>query len=487
MGISFRKESKVFKIGTLFIGNIISLLIGLITAPIITRLVDTNEYGQVAFFTMYTNIFLLFSSLGLERAYIRHYHETGTENRRFLLYECVKTSMIFFAISIPIAVFLFQFTDFEVNISKYVIVAIFIINGLALTLERFSSSNLRIQQKSMAFAISSILTKFVYALLAITLVVSFRKNEFLLIILSTTTASIVTLVFSILADRKSWNFKGARGAAAPWPIRSLLRYSLPLMVHGMVAIIFQSADKLMIKHYCDYSQTGIYASAGYFLTLCNVFVTAITTITGPEMFEYHANHPKETKLFSDFNQMMSLFMFCLVFTIICGKDLLILLLGEKYREAGTVMPFLMIGIVMTAVGGINSISIEIKKKTGYNVLITAISAIANIFGNYFLIPILGIKGAAISTGCSYILFFILTTVISKKILDFKMYLLRYSCVSFLLVLFAIYRTFFPFNWVVIAMYIVSIGVTLLLYRSSIKFAWGKAKGIIGKKGGGEND
>ena len=478
MGISFDKNSKIAKMGTLFIGNILSLLIGLVTAPIITRIVDTNEYGQISFFTMYTNIFLLFTSLGLERAYTRYYYETAVEKRRFLLFECVKASMGFFAVSVPIVVFLFQFTDFDVSVSKYVIVAIFIVNGLMLTLERFSSANLRIQQKSLAYAISSILTKVIYGALAVLLVLTFRRSEFLLITLSTMTASTVTLVYSILVDRKSWRFAGAHREKHPWPVRDLLRYSLPLMVHGMIFVIFQSADKLMIKHYCDYSQTGIYASAGYFLTLCNVFVTAITAITGPEMFEYHAKKPTETKLFADFNQVMSLIMFCLVFTIVFAKDLLVLLLGERYREAGTVMPFLMIGVVMTSVAGINSISIQIKKKTGYNVLITAVSAVVNIIGNYLLIPVLGIKGAAISTGSSYIVYFILTTVISKKTLNFNMSILKFSFSTVLLLVFAVYNTFFPFSWFAVVFYAAAIGTILMLYRSSIRFVWNKVKEII---------
>ena len=482
MGISLNRNSKFFKMGTLFIGNIISLFIGLITAPIITRIVDPNEYGQVSFFTMYTNIYLLFSSLGLERAYIRYYYETKEQDRRILLFQCVKTSLTFFAFSIPIVVFLFTFTDFEVSASKYIIVAIFVINGFSLTMERFAGANLRIQQKSLPYAVAAILNKAIYGLLAVILVLTIRRSEFLLVIISTTVASTIHVIISILSDKKNWSFKDARMAKSPWQLRELLKYCLPLMVHGMVAIVFQSADKLMIKFYGDYSQVGVYASAGYYLTICNVFVTAITTITGPEMFEYHAKNPTKTKFFADVNKMMSFIMFALVFTIIFCKDILVLLLGEKYREAGTVMPFLMIGIVMTAVAGVNSISIEIRKKTGYNVLITVVSAVVNIVGNYFLIPILGIKGAAISTGCSYCVFFLLTTIISKKLLDFDMSLIKYGCISALLLLFAVYNTFFAFNWITVTLYVASMVTVIIFYWGSIRFLLEKMKEIITKKG-----
>ena len=481
MGISIKNDSKIAKIVTLFFGNVLSLLVGMITAPIITRIVDTNEYGQVSFFTMYTNIFLLFTTLGLERAYIRYYYETHTEKRKKLLFDCVKTSLLFFVICIPLVLFLLSWADFKVNASKYIVYALFVINGFMLTLEKFTINNLRIQQKSMSYAISSILSKVIYGVLAVVLVLNFKKSEFLLLIASTTIASTCAFIFCMFADKKSWNFRGIKKIESQWNIKELLRFSLPLMIHGTIAIIFQSADKIMIKHFCDYSQVGIYASAGYYLTLCNVFVTAITTITGPEMYEYSAKNPKETKLFSLFNQMMSLIMFVLVFSIIFCKDILVLLLGEQYRGAGKVMPFLMIGIVMSAVSGINAISIEIKKKTVYNVLITGVSAIANIIGNYFLIPIFGIKGAAISTGCSYLVYFALTTIISKKLLNFDMSVLKFCSITVLLLIFAIYNTFCSFGWITVFLYVVSIASTMLLYRKSFIFIFDKLKGIIKKR------
>lgn len=58
--------------------------------------------------------------------------------------------------------------------------------------------------------------------------------------------------------------------------------------------------------------------------------------------------------------------------------------------------------------------INFSKKTYWHIIITGFSALANFLGNTLLVPLLGAKGAAVSTGLSYVLFFTLRTVIAKK-------------------------------------------------------------------------
>ena len=56
-------------------GTIVNMLLGLLTTPIITRIVNPNEYGQLSIFNMYTNIAVMVLCIGLDQALVRFFYE----------------------------------------------------------------------------------------------------------------------------------------------------------------------------------------------------------------------------------------------------------------------------------------------------------------------------------------------------------------------------------------------------------------------------
>ena len=69
-------------------------------------------------------------------------------------------------------------------------------------------------------------------------------------------------------------------------------------------------------------------------------------------------------------------------------------------------------------------------------------SITNILGNIILVPFLGAKGAAISTGISYILFFALRTYFSNKLINFNFNLKRIYFIIILILGYALFLTFY---------------------------------------------
>ena len=61
-------------------GTFLNLLIGLFTTPIITRLVNPTEYGQLSIFNMYTGIALLVFCLGLDQSLVRFYYKKDSKS-----------------------------------------------------------------------------------------------------------------------------------------------------------------------------------------------------------------------------------------------------------------------------------------------------------------------------------------------------------------------------------------------------------------------
>lgn len=99
-------------------GTIINMLIGLLTTPLITRIVDPIEYGQLSIFTMYSNIALMVLCLGLDQALVRYFYDNDTdEYKKALLFRCIKlpviVSILFSIVVIAVSasgIYKFEFT-----------------------------------------------------------------------------------------------------------------------------------------------------------------------------------------------------------------------------------------------------------------------------------------------------------------------------------------------------------------------------------------
>lgn len=100
--------------------------------------------------------------------------------------------------------------------------------------------------------------------------------------------------------------------------------------------------------------------------------------------------------------------------LILFKNVLMLLFDKSYENIDAIMPFLLLIPIMYTLSEITVGGINYSKKTYWHLVIAVASCFLNFGLNFVLLPKLGAKGAAISTGISYIAFFLLRTYFSNK-------------------------------------------------------------------------
>ena len=77
------------------IGTFINLLLGFISTPLITRIADPSEYGQLSIFNAYADIALAILFIGLDRGIVRYFYaEEKAEDKKSLLKLCFLGPMI---------------------------------------------------------------------------------------------------------------------------------------------------------------------------------------------------------------------------------------------------------------------------------------------------------------------------------------------------------------------------------------------------------
>ena len=103
-------------------------------------------------------------------------------------------------------------------------------------------------------------------------------------------------------------------------------------------------------------------------------------------------------------------------------------------------------------------------------LIAGVSCITNFFGNWLLTPLMGARGAALSTGISYIVFFAMRTVLANKVFYVDYHLKNFMLVSLTLLLFAYYGSTHFFSLIQVLMCAGVLLVTLFCYRQYLSDA-----------------
>ena len=142
--------------------------------------------------------------------------------------------------------------------------------------------------------------------------------------------------------------------------------------------------------------------------------------------------------------------------------------------------------IMYTISETTVIGINFKKKANCHIYIAIVSAICNLFGNIILVPIWGAKGAAISTGLAYIVFFAMRTMLSNKYYKVKFYLGKLTIATILIYILALYSSFYIFNTYICLMTIVILIILCVLYKNVIITVLRKIKGSM-QRGGREID
>lgn len=445
-------------------GTIINIVLGIFTTPIITHIVDPDEYGKLSIFQMYTSIALMILCLGLDQSLVRFFYmRDELKYKKALLHNCIKMPII-----VAFCVFILILISLIFDLFKYefpsIIMVLLCINVFISIINRIAILLLRLTYQSKKFSICNILTKTTYVISALILIFSFNSDYFLLLALATIISNLIPTLFAILSTKEYW------GINRDYKLdnkKEVLKYGMPLIISMGITTVFQAIDKISLNHFCSYTEVGVYASA---MSLVNIFAIVQSTFNslwGPMQVEHYTKHPEDNGYIQKANQMITVVMFGLGITLILVKDVFALLLGEKFREAAYIMPFLIFNPIMLTVSETTSAGIGYSKKSYLNIWVAVGACVTNIIGNTILVPIYECKGAAISTGISYFVFWLLRMFFSNKYyyIDYK--LPKFFLMTLLTTIYAFYNTFFAFSWLSIVCWLLLVVAFTLLYRTTI--------------------
>lgn len=456
------KNTLLKKFFSFSIGGYIKILISLLIVPISTRVISPEQFGIASLISVIQNVLFLVYSFGTQHSFVRFFYEE--KNKGKLLYNCLFYPF-FISIFFFIGIFLFKENISIFITGEYDPFAWLILNfgGIFITLQIFSNLVIRMNQHAKFYSFTIISEKILEGILLL-IFYKIYGNNYKVLSLSFLIAIILNTLVGIFIEKESWNFVG-KGSISR---KEILKYSFPLSLTMALNWIFASCDKISIKILSNLSELGVYSGAFKLIAIITIIQTGFTTFWDPIANEHYFKHPEDKKFFKEMLDIFSLLFFILGIGLLFTRDIIILFLGEKYREALYVFPMLVFIPIMSSISEITSLGISFTKKTKFFLYVSITVSLINLFGNIILVPIYGAKGAALSTGISYILFFSLKTYFSNRLINFGFNLKRVYIVIFLMSLYALILTFYNNMYFTILIGILLEILVLIIYFPIIK-------------------
>lgn len=461
-------------------GTLISMFIGLLTTPIITRLVVPSEYGQYSLFLTYSNIAVMILCLGLDQGLVRYFYEKKTLTyKRELVQTTTKYPIIFTVFLGLISFLLFSSDVINLPFDEEFAVLLFI-HVLIQIIYRFSLVVIRLEHQSKLYSTLNVANKLFYVIFVFVFIYLLGRYSVSLI-LAAIISSLITLVISIVMEKKIWKPSLSGKDEVNIPTKEILQYSFPFIFTMGLTTLFNANDKLFLDYFSTYEAIGVFSAATSISAIINIIQSTFNTLWAPVALDNYANNPDDKSLYFKGNQLITVVMFFVGLTVILFKDVFVLLLGEQYRSASYVLPMLLFGPIMNTISETTVLGLIFKKKSNVQLVISGITYIIDVILNVIFIPRFGAIGAAISTGLSYIIFFTLRTLFANRYYYIDFRLKEFFFLTLISVSYAVYTSFVPFNIMYIIGYLICIGTLLFLYRDTLRNSLEYAVSIISER------
>ncbi|MFC4989647.1 flippase [Saliphagus infecundisoli] len=187
--------------------------------------------------------------------------------------------------------------------------------------------------------------------------------------------------------------------SSPISNRSLVSYSLPLVLAGMIYSLVGQIDYFVIGYFLSSTDVGQYRIAYLLAVNLLIVLAAITPVFKPMVSENRSNTPLLESRYQLATRWITMLTIPPALTLILAPDIyLSLLFTEEYTAASAAVVALTIGYLLNASFGPEGMILEGLGHTRLTLINTFMLVSVNGILNILLVPQLGILGAGIATG-----------------------------------------------------------------------------------------
>lgn len=399
------------------LGGIISKIIPLIMVPIVTRLMPSSDYYGISDLS---NTVVSFGSalavMGMYDAMYRMFFEKDEEKYKkricsTALCFTIATSLLVFIIMVLAKHFIAQyfFSDRQYAYVVYLSAMATLVGAT----NSIISAPTRMQNKRKVFLVTNTLSPLISYSVSIPMLLA-GHYVIALPLAAVISSVMMEIAFGIM--NREW-FDPHRFDFTL--LKEMLVIAIPLLPNFLIYWVFNSCDKVMVTNMIGIGAAGIYSVGSKLGNASQLIYTAFAGGWQYFAFSTMKDNDQVESTSNIFEYLGILSFICTTFVFTLAHSIYQLLFSGEYVNGYIIAPYLFLAPLLQMLFQVACNQFLVVKKTWPNMLILSGGAIANIAINYYLIPVLGIEGAAIATLAGYVV----SDVVGVIVL-YKMKLLR---------------------------------------------------------------
>jgi O-antigen/teichoic acid export membrane protein len=400
-------------------GSALSLLLGLISFPILTRILTREEYGVMGLVTTTMLLTVAVAKAGLSDGIIRFYKEYGDQQeKRTIFSSTIAVRGIILAVTtVLLYVIIFPIASRYLHISSKFLTCFMIMSAYLLLrpLNIIVLNLLRITDKTIFYNVINLMGRVISiaaSLFLLLYLIGELYGYFIGLVLAELTVSVV-LFYWFLA-----NYKIALSKVSGDLALKLIRFGVPLLITEMSYLLLSYADRYMIVAFNGEDALGLY-SVGYNLAsyISDMVMFPLSYAVIPIYVGIYEKEGKEKT--EDFLEKCLHYLLIAIIPLCAGyfviaRDLFVTLASEKYISAASFSPVILLGSLFLGINSILNAGLYLQKRSMSILAIMLSALVVNIILNLLLLPVYGAFGAAIATLAACLVSTVMTTVLSFR-------------------------------------------------------------------------
>lgn len=389
--------------------KIITMIFSVFVTSIVARYLGTEDYGFVNYIISIVMLFTTFSTLGMEKITIKDIIEREESEERIL-----GTSFYIRLIGGIVLIFISQITIYILDEKNMLAQLLGLIMGLCMIFRAYEVIEyyLQSQMKLKTISIIRFCSTFFVAILRI-LVVIFDWG----IVGFTATYLFDAIIVAVLLKiwykkRKKLKFKFSLEYA-----KRILSKCWYVAISGLMVTLYMRIDQVMLGSMLDNkTENGIYSAAVRIAEIWYFVPTAIISAFQPAivMKKKHSEEQYEKTMQRLYDIVAIVGIAFGILITLFGDIAVQILYGEEYKGATSILKISVWAGLFATLGTARSVWLVNENLQKYSLIYTSVGCVTNIVLNYFLIPKIGARGAAIATLIAQFVTNVLALVPFKK-------------------------------------------------------------------------
>lgn len=205
-------------------------------------------------------------------------------------------------------------------------------------------------------------------------------------------------------------------------LKSILRYSLPLLILGIAGIMNQTLDKILypfLKPGVEgAAELGIYGATSKIALVMLMFTQAFRYAYEPFIFSQHKDK-NSISAYADAMKYFVIFSLLIFLGMMLYLDIFKFIIQKDYWEGLNIVPIVLVSFIFQGVFFNLSLWYKLTDKTMYGAWFSILGTMIIVVGNILLVPKFGYTGSAWSAFACYFVIMLVSYYFGQKHMPIK--------------------------------------------------------------------